>query len=94
LLKRFVEVSLSFGEAQEFDVFYTDFARGWLRLEDVHGLIDEVRQRYHPGVARGAAGGEIGGDGGRDDFDDLYRCVSQLHSERERIGVQRRFRRA
>jgi hypothetical protein len=94
LLKRFVEVSLSFGEAQEFDIFYTDFARGGLRLEDLHGLIDEVRQRHHPRVSRGAAGGEVGGDGGRNNFDDLHRRVSQLHSERERIGVQGRFGRA
>jgi hypothetical protein len=94
LLKRFVEVSPSFGKAQEFDVFYTDLARGGLRLEDLHGLIDEVRQRHHPRVGRGPARGEVSGDGGRDDFDDLYRGVSQLQSERERVGVQRRFRRA
>ena len=94
LLKRFIEVSLSFGEAQEFDVFYTDLARGGLRLEDLHGLIDEARQRHHPRVGRRAAWGEVGGDGGRDDFDDLNRRVGQLNSERERVGVQRRFRRA
>ena len=78
LLKRFVEVSLRFGEAEEFDVFDADLARGRLRLEDLHGLIDEVRQRHHPRVGRGAARGEVGGNGGRDDFDDLYRGVSQL----------------
>ena len=61
----------------------------------MHGLIDEVRQRHHPRVGRGAARGEVGGNGGRDDFDDLYRGVSQLRRrERERVGVQRRFRRA
>ena len=94
LLKRFVEVSLSFGEAEEFDVFDADLTRGGLRLEDLHGLIDEVRQRHHARVGRRAAGGEVGGDCGRDYFDDLDRRAGQLHPQGERVGVQRRFRRA
>ena len=93
LLKRFVEVSRSFSEAQEFNIFYTDLAPGGFRPENLHGLIDEVRQGHHPWVGRRAAWGEVGSDGGRDDFDDLDWRVSQLHSERERAGVQRCFRR-
>jgi hypothetical protein len=94
LLKRFVEVSRGFGEAEEFDPFDADLARRGLHLEDFHGLIDEVRQRHHARVGRRAARGEAGRNGRRDDFDDLNRRAGQLHSQGECVGVQSRLRRA